>query len=67
MAKFSYTKNTVTTLKATGVIDSDNGTIYVDEAEKNLKTLFAEFNGANVELTIRVKENEELEEPVDEE
>ena len=67
MAKFSYTRNITTTLKATGVIDADEGTIYVDETEKSLKTLFSEFNGATVELVIKVKENEELEEPIDEE
>lgn len=66
MAKFSYTKNITTTLKAIGVIDADNEIIYVDEVEKKLKTLFEEFNGATVELTIKVKESEELDEPMDE-
>lgn len=67
MAKFSYTKNTITTLKANGVVNCEKGTIYVDDVEKSLKTLFSEFDGDNVELVIKVKENEELEEPLDEE
>ena len=67
MAKFSYTKNTTTTLKAVGVFDYTNGTIYVDDTEKSLKTLFSDFDGANIELVIKVKENEELDEPLDEE
>lgn len=67
MAKFSYTKNTTTTLKAVGVLDYTKGTIYVDDTEKSLKTLFSDFDGANIELVIKVKENEELDEPLDEE
>lgn len=66
MAKFSYTKNTTTTLKASGILNCDNGTIFVDDAEKSLKALFSDFNGDNIELVIKTKENEELEEPIDE-
>lgn len=67
MAKFSYTKNTTTTLKANGVLNCENGTIYVDESEKSLKALFSDFDGDNIELIIKTKENEELDEPFDEE
>ena len=67
MAKFSYTKNTTTTLKANGVLNCENGTIYVDEVEKSLKALFSDFDGDDIELVIKTKENEELEEPFDEE
>lgn len=67
MAKFSYTKNTTTTLKASGVLNCENGTIYVDETEKSLKALFSDFDGDEIELVIKTKENEELDEPFDEE
>lgn len=67
MAKFSYTKNTTTTLKANGVLNCESGTIFVDDTEKSLKTLFSDFDGDNIELVIKTKENEELEEPFDEE
>lgn len=67
MAKFSYTKNTTTTLKAAGVLDCSAGTIFVDDTEKSLRTLFSDFDGADIELVIKVKENEELDEPMDEE
>ena len=64
MASFSYKQNKTTTLKACGFIDIDHTTITVDEEEKSLKTLLSDFNGSFVELVVKVKEEQELDEPV---
>ena len=64
MASFSYKQKKTTTLKACGFIDIDSMTITVDEEEKSLKTLLSDFNGGFVELVVKVKEEQELNEPV---
>lgn len=66
MAKnFTYKKTETTALKAVGIIDSDRMVVDVDGEEKSLATLFADFNGACVEINIKTKtkNEEELDEP----
>lgn len=63
MANFSYKQTTNTVLKACGIIDTDNGTITVDEEEKSINTLLSDFNGAFVELNLKTKNEVELDEP----
>ena len=66
MAKsLSYKKQQSITLKVSGVYDADNMTITVDDEEKDIKTLFKDFNALDVSLSIQVKQDEELDEPSD--
>jgi hypothetical protein len=67
MATFAYKKVTNTTLKACGILDTDNGTINVDDVEKSITTLLSDFNGAYVDLIVKTKDEEELNEPVNDE
>ena len=64
MANFVYKKTTNTTLKACGTLDVENGTIAVDDEEKDIMSLLSDFNGATIELSAKFKEEQELEEPV---
>lgn len=63
---FSYKCTTQTAMKIAGIIDTDKMTIDVDGEMKNLKTLLSPFNGGGVEINVKVKEEEELAEPVTE-
>lgn len=63
MANFSYKRTTNTVLKACGIIDTDNGTITVDDEEKSINTLLSDFNGAYIELNLKMKNEIELDEP----
>jgi hypothetical protein len=65
MANFVYKENRTRRMTLKGILDVDEGTILIDEDEKNLATLLSGFNGAFVDLTINVSEDEDLEEPVD--
>lgn len=64
MKSFVYERATTTTLKAVGFIDTDKGIIDIDGEEKSIATLLSDFNGATIELSVRVKDREELEAPV---
>ena len=64
MKSFTYKKTEITSMKLSGIIDTDTMTISVDETEKSLSTLLSNFNGAYIEFTIKTKDEEELEEPV---
>ena len=63
MANFSYKRTETTTLKATGIIDSDRMVIEVNGEEKRLSTLLSDFNGGEIEINIKVKSEEELDPP----
>ena len=66
MAKsLSYKKQQSITLKVSGTYDADKMVIIVDDEEKDIKTLFKDFNGFDVSISIQVKQDEELEEPTD--
>lgn len=62
---FAYKKNTTTSMKIAGIIDTDNMTIDVDGEEKKLATLLSVFNGGSVEINVKVKEESELDEPTE--
>ena len=63
MANFSYKRTETTTLKATGIIDSDRMVIEVNGEEKRLSTLLSDFNGGEIEINIKVKSEKELDPP----
>lgn len=63
MANFSYKEVKTTTLKVAGILDANRGTIEVDGVEKRLSTLLSDFNNECVEFTIKIKEENDLDEP----
>lgn len=65
MANFAYKKTTTTAMKVAGILDTDNMTVDVDGEVKKLSTLLSDFNGAGIEINIKVKNEEELDEPVE--
>lgn len=68
MAKnFVYKKSTVTSMKVVGIYDAQALTVDVEEeGVKSLKTLLSEFEGANIELTVKIKDEADLDEPSEE-
>ena len=65
MANFAYKKTVTTAMKVAGILDSDNLTVDVDGDEKKLSTLLSGFNGATIEINIKVKDEEDLDEPTE--
>lgn len=63
MANFVYKRANQTTMKATGFLDVQNMIISIDGEDKTLATLLSDFEGACVEITIKVKDEVELDEP----
>lgn len=63
MANFSYKKVITTNMKVAGILDTDVMTVDIDDEEKKLSTLLSDFNGAPVEINIKLKDEEELDEP----
>lgn len=63
---FAYKRTTQTAMKIAGVVDTDKTTIDIDGDEKRLATLLSDFNGGCVEINVKVKDEEELDEPVSE-
>ena len=66
MANFVYKKTTQTSMKVAGIIDTDKMTVDVDGDVKKLSTLLSDFNGGCVEINIKIKDEEELDEPTSE-
>lgn len=62
---FVYKRTETTAMKIAGIIDTDNMTVEVDGEEKKLATLLSVFNGGSVEINVKVKEESELDEPVE--
>ena len=60
---FSFKEVTTKTMKITGMVDTDNMTIDVDGEEKKLSTLLSVFNGTDVDIQVKIKSEEELDEP----
>lgn len=60
---FIYKKTITTTLKAVGILDTDRMIIDVDGDEKKLSTLLSDFDGGCIEINIKTKSEDELEEP----
>ena len=67
MANFVYKKTETTSMKGIGVLDTDKMTIDVDGDKKSLSTLLSDFNGGCMEINIKTKNEEELDEPVSKE
>ena len=65
MANFVFKETKQTSMKVAGIIDSDNMIIYTDDEPRKLATLLSAFNGAQIDLQIKVKEKRELDEPLD--
>jgi hypothetical protein len=67
MANFAYKKTETTTMKIAGIIDTDKMTVDVDGEEKSLSTLLSVFNGGEIEINVKIKSEEELDEPTSDE
>lgn len=68
MAKsLTYKRQQSITLKATGLYDVNKMTIDIDGEEKDIKTLTKDFDGLEIVLTVSVKRDEDLDEPVSDE
>ena len=65
MSNFSYKKTITTAMKVAGIIDTDNMTIDIDGEEKKLSTLLSDFNGTGIEINVKVKDEEEIDEPTE--
>lgn len=71
MAKtLSYKSATTVTLKVVGNINIENGTISVceneEEKEYKILDLLKDFDGSDIEISAKVKSEEDLEIPADE-
>ena len=66
MANFVYKKTTQTSMKVAGIIDTDKMIVDVDGDVKKLSTLLSDFNVGCVEINIKIKDEEELDEPTSE-
>lgn len=60
MANYLYKKNTVTTKKLAGIYDAEGGIINVDGEDKDLLEELRDFEGAAIELVVKVKEETDL-------
>jgi hypothetical protein len=58
-----YKKQESVILKVIGLLDIDRMTIDVEGEEKSIKTLAQDFDGTEVELTLKIKNDVELDEP----
>ena len=65
MAAFTYKKTLTTSMKVTGILKPQTMVINVDGEDKQLSTLLRDFANMPVEINIKVKDEEELDEPVD--
>ena len=60
MTNYLYKKNTVTTKKLAGIYDAEGGIINVDGEDKELLEELRDFEGAAIELVVKVKEETDL-------
>lgn len=65
MSNFTYKRTTTTSMKVAGIIDTDNMTVDVAGEVKKLSTLLSDFNGAGIEINVKVKDEEEIDEPTE--
>lgn len=63
MSTFTYKKAEITTMKISGILNTDNMTIGVDGVDKDLSTLLSDFNREHIEISIKTKIEEDLSEP----
>ena len=60
---FSLKEVTTKTMKITGMVDTDAMTVDVDGETKKLSTLLSVFNGYDVDIQVKIKSEEDLDEP----
>ena len=60
---FSFKEVTTKTMKITGMVDTDSMTVDVDGETKKLSTLLSLFNGCDVDIQVKIKSEEDLDEP----
>lgn len=60
-----YTKNITTKLSASGVLDTEKCTMEIDGEIIKLSTLLSDFNGYDIEINMKVVDEEELDVPED--
>lgn len=60
-----YKKTEAITLSVKGFIDQENMTIDVDGDIKKLSTLLSDFDGSYIEMTVKTKNETELDEPTE--
>lgn len=65
MAAFTYKKTSTTSMKVTDILNPQTMVINVDGEDKQLSTLLRDFADLPVEINIKVKDEEKLDEPVD--
>ena len=65
MANFVFRETKQKSMKIAGILDSDNLTIAVDGEEKKLATLLSVFNDCDIEINVKIKEENELDEPTE--
>ena len=46
-------------------LDADAMVIHTDDGERSIKTLLSDFNGAEIDFSIKVKSERDLDEPLD--
>lgn len=63
MANFVFKRTEQKSMKIAGLLNSSTMIINVDGEDKDLSTLFSPFSNFEVEINIKVKEEEELDEP----
>ena len=65
MANFVFKETKQKSMKIAGILDSDSLTIDVSGEEKKLDTLLSVFNGCDIEINVKIKEENELDEPTE--
>lgn len=60
MSNFMYKKTEITTKKLAGIYDAEGGIINVDGEDKELLEELRDFEGAAIELVVKVKEEIDL-------
>lgn len=65
----SYVEKKNITLKMQGIFDADAGTIDIDGNEIDILSAMADFNGAEIDISVKIKEEKEIDlpRPTDEE
>ena len=60
---FSFKEVITKTMKITGMVDTDAMTVDVNGETKKLSTLLSVFNGCDVDIQVKIKSEEDLDEP----
>ena len=63
MANFVFKRTEQKTMKIAGILDVQAMTIDVDGEEKKLSTLLSPFAESEIEINVKIKREEELDEP----